>query len=380
MRRDSRHSHAYKSTILLLFLSLPLLGGCGEICCGIASVAVVIPLLWALERRFRGAAFLIVGLAVLALPLALWSEAEGSFFERIGVALALGTASLGHDLVAALLPGRDPAMRLVVGALLSGGWLGASAGLFFGMRRAGRPAAGLLLGVGYATLGLGLLQQGPSMRQFAPGGLDWPALSAPRRAQPVVPLRPEFRQVQAGSLRFLALSPYPTLRVPGQRVARGDCAVALRGPLFAGPPVSAGLWRQLTGEAAPGCDTGCPSGAPVQGARWLEAVELANRASSAWGLTPVYTVTGQKVTWNLNASGLRLPTEAEWELLVARGQAGDAPEWTWDQSAEPSCGEDPAFSAEKNGKVTLTAPKGRVARGGPAQGKPSELAGFRLVR
>ena len=55
---------------------------------------------------------------------------------------------------------------------------------------------------------------------------------------------------------------------------------------------------------------------PMYWVSWFEAVEFANRLSLRAGLTPAYTITGwgdnRTVTWNQNANGYRLPTEAEW--------------------------------------------------------------------
>lgn len=68
----------------------------------------------------------------------------------------------------------------------------------------------------------------------------------------------------------------------------------------------------------PGSSDVCTS-CPVDSVSWYDAIAFCNAKSIRDGFTPAYIGSGSVWTWNQEADGWRLPTEAEWEFACRAG-------------------------------------------------------------
>lgn len=141
-----------------------------------------------------------------------------------------------------------------------------------------------------------------------------------------------FEQVAAGS--FTMGSPVGEL---GQADDEALHEVTLaRGFMISRYEVTEEWWDDIMGSGLSMSQT------PQTHVSWDDAVLFCNLLSTREGLTPAYTIDGAQglVTWDRDADGFRLPTEAEWEYAC---RAGSATAFSGGPITEVDCGMDPVL-------------------------------------
>ncbi|WP_437509278.1 SUMF1/EgtB/PvdO family nonheme iron enzyme [Sorangium sp. So ce1099] len=124
-------------------------------------------------------------------------------------------------------------------------------------------------------------------------------------------------------------------------------------------PVTQRLYRAVMGasRASPLGDE-----LPVNNVSWWDAIEFCNRLSALRGFEPAYQLDGKDVTWNREASGYRLPTEAEWEY-AARGTDGRMYPWGDEPPSDQLAWSDTRIKSPVLAKRAGPSPVGYYPRG-----------------
>jgi len=213
--------------------------------------------------------------------------------------------------------------------------------LGLGLFLLGLPLFGFISGLcGALALIVWLASSGEPVVKLEPAGTDFETSeeSVPQPPEQRAALREPLVMVELASGTFLMGSPETEAgrdehEGPRHRVRVSAFAMAA-------VPVTQRLYAEVIGTN-PSQFQGAER--PVEEVSWFDAVRFCNALSLRVGLVPCYRIDGDKVEWNRQADGYRLPTEAEWEYACRAGTEtafsfGDAASelgeyaWFWENS------------------------------------------------